>query len=37
LEETTPPVSTLSKPNNNISGSITSRISGSATQNISGN
>ena len=36
LEETTPPP-TLSKPNNNISGSITSRISGSATQNISGN
>jgi len=36
LEETTPPVSTLSKPNN-ISGSITSRISGATTQNISGN
>ena len=36
LEETTPPP-TLSKPNNNISGSITPRISGATTQNISGN
>ena len=37
LEETTPPPPTLSKPNNNISGSRTPRISGSSNQNISGN
>ena len=36
LEETTPPP-TLSKPNNNISGSLTPRISSSSNQNISGN
>ncbi len=36
LEETTPPP-TLSKPNNNISGSLTLRNSSSSNQNISGN